>query len=178
MTDSSGWLASVCDDPDRRPTDHLQQTSTETHHQYLIEQQFEGARIAAGETVPCDDCGDCLYEGRPVSARACRYSDEPTYTIAAVYCAGCAPTDLTETAPGRDDVLLEADSGSRWPGRHTGRSSSSRRSWPPPEHHSLLSHRLPEWCSLHERPATGGNAGGNRRALETDSPPVTIAGAL
>ncbi|WP_254532800.1 hypothetical protein [Natrinema gelatinilyticum] len=112
MTDSSGWLASVCDDLEFESlTDHPQQTSTETHHQYLIEQQFEGARIAAGETVTCDDCDDCLHEGRPASARACRHSDEPTYTIAAVYCAGCAPTDLTETAPGRDDVLLEADLG-------------------------------------------------------------------
>ncbi|WP_254530447.1 hypothetical protein [Natrinema gelatinilyticum] len=99
------------DDVLESPNDQPQLTATETHHHCLLEQQFDGARIAAGETIPCRDCGDHLHEGRPISARACRYSDEPVYTIAAIYCADCAPTDLTETAPGRVDVLLEADLG-------------------------------------------------------------------
>ncbi|WP_254523170.1 hypothetical protein [Natrinema caseinilyticum] len=111
MTDSSLWLASVCDDALESLDDQPQPKPTETLHQYFLKQQFEGARIAGGETVPCYDCGDHLYEGRPVSVRACRHSDEPAYTIAAVYCAGCAPTELTETAHGREDVLLEADLG-------------------------------------------------------------------
>ncbi|WP_254533324.1 hypothetical protein [Natrinema gelatinilyticum] len=111
MTDSSGWLASVCDDALESPDGQPNLTTTETRHQSLLEQQFEGTRITPGETVSCRDCGDHLHEGRPISARACRYSDEPTYTIAAIYCAGCAPMELTETAHGRDDVLLEADMG-------------------------------------------------------------------
>ncbi|UHQ96348.1 hypothetical protein [Natrinema halophilum] len=109
MTDSAGWLASVCDGA--LESLDTQPKPTETHHRYLLEQQFEGARITTGESVPCYDCGGHLHEGRPVSARACRYSDEPTYTIAAVYCAGCAPTNLTETAHGRRDGLLEANLG-------------------------------------------------------------------
>ncbi|QLG47836.1 hypothetical protein [Natrinema halophilum] len=111
MTDSPLWLASVCDDALESPDGQPQTTSTGTHHPCLLEQQFEGARITAGETVPCYDCGGRLHEGRPISARACRYSDELTYTIAAVYCVGCAPTELTGTAHGRDDVILEADLG-------------------------------------------------------------------
>ncbi|QLG50247.1 hypothetical protein [Natrinema halophilum] len=111
MTDSSVWLASVCESDLESPDGQPQPTRTEIHHPCLLEQQFEGARITAGEIVPCKDCSDHLHEGHPVSGRACRYSDEPTYTIAAVYCAGCAPTKLTETANGREDVLLDADLG-------------------------------------------------------------------
>ncbi|WP_254531318.1 hypothetical protein [Natrinema gelatinilyticum] len=111
MTDSCVWLASVCDSDLESPNSQPQQTPAETHRHCLLEQQFEGARITAGETVSCRDCGDHLHEGRPISVRACRYSDEPAYTIAAIYCAGCAPTDLTETAHGRDDGLLEGDLG-------------------------------------------------------------------
>ncbi|SEQ29271.1 hypothetical protein [Natrinema salaciae] len=111
MTDSSPWLASVCESDLKSSNTQPQPTTTEARHQYLLEQQFEGARVTSGETVPCYDCGDHLHEGRPVSARACRYSDEPTYTITAVYCAGCAPADLTETVQGRSDVLLAADLG-------------------------------------------------------------------
>ncbi|WP_254526020.1 hypothetical protein [Natrinema caseinilyticum] len=111
MTDSSGWLTSVWDDALESPNNQPQPTRTETHHRYRLEQRFEGTRIAGGESAPCCVCGDHLHEGHPVSARTCRYSDEPTYTIAAVYCAGCAPTELTEATHGRDDILLEADLG-------------------------------------------------------------------
>ncbi|WP_222913539.1 hypothetical protein [Natrinema sp. SYSU A 869] len=109
MTDSSAWLPTISDDD--LESLETQLPSPTGHHNHLLERQFDGKQITTGETASCHHCGDLLYEGRPVTVRAYRHSDEPAYTIAAIYCAGCAPTDLTETIRGRDDVLLEADLG-------------------------------------------------------------------
>ncbi|WP_408960156.1 hypothetical protein [Natrinema sp. 74] len=109
MTDSNAWLSTVSDDSlESLETQPPSPTGT---HDHLLETRFSGKQIAAGETAPCHHCDARLHEGHPITAHAYRHSDEPAYTIAAVYCAGCAPTDLMETTRGRDDVLLEADLG-------------------------------------------------------------------
>lgn len=107
MTDSYVWLSTV-NEGALESSDQPSPTGTHDHH---LETQFSGTQISTGETVPCHHCEDQLHEGRPVTARAYRHSDEPAYTIAAVYCAGCAPAGLGKTTRGRNDVLLEADLG-------------------------------------------------------------------
>lgn len=109
MTDSDAWLSAVSD-ATLEPAGTTLPSSTEPHDHHL-KAQFNGKQLTTGETGPCHHCGDQLYEGRPITVRAYRHSDEPTYTIAAVYCVSCAPTDLRRTTRGRDDVLLEADLG-------------------------------------------------------------------
>ncbi|MCU4975829.1 hypothetical protein OB955_24420 [Halobacteria archaeon AArc-m2/3/4] len=107
MTDSHAWLSVVSDSTLESP-DQPSPTGPPDHH---LETQFDGKQITTGETAPCHHCGDHLHEGRPLTARAYRHSDEPAYTIATVYCAGCAPVGLGKTTRGCDDVLLEADLG-------------------------------------------------------------------
>jgi len=71
--------------------------------------QLTGAPIARHAGLPrCTTCGTFLAENAQLTAYAYRFSDEPTLSVARVYCEVCDRTTVRHPTLGAEEVVVAA----------------------------------------------------------------------
>lgn len=71
--------------------------------QSLVEQALRGHPLGTPDGVRCAGCCALVGEGEPCTVYVCRLDGEGRFDVPRLWCAGCAPTDLS---PGRVERYL------------------------------------------------------------------------